>query len=183
MKKTVIFLGDGFEEIEALTVVDVLRRGNIDIKSMSLKDTLSVEGSHNIKITSDMPFDYEYAKNCDMIILPGGLTGTNNLKNHTGVIEILEYFVQNNKNIAAICAAPSILGEKNYLNGKKALCYPNFEKYLFGAELEKNKNVVTDGIFTTSRGPATSMEFALKLLEILNGDECSKNVAKGMLFI
>lgn len=180
MKNVVLFLADGVEEVEAITVIDILRRGDVEIKTMSISKSLIVEGSHKVNIKADLLFDKEIAENADMIILPGGGVGTDNLKKHKELNEVVEYFVKNNKYTAAICAAPTVLGVKGLLTGKKAVCYPGLEEQLKQAEIG-NDNVVIDGKIITSKGPGTAMEFALKILEILKGTEVCESVKSGLL--
>ncbi len=181
MSSVILFLADGFEEIEALSVVDILRRGNVDISTMSINDKSEVIGKSDINVTADMIFNKNTALGADMIILPGGGTGTENLKNSKDIIDIIKYFADNNKMISAICAAPSILGINGILNGYKAICYPGFESVLEGAEIT-DKNVVCDRNIITSKGPGTAVDFALAILKSLKGEECEKEVRKGLLY-
>lgn len=181
MEKVILFLADGFEEIEALSVVDILRRGNVNISTMSINNTIYVTGKSGIKVSADMPFDKDIALNGKMIILPGGGVGTENLKNNENIIEILKHFSKNNKNISAICAAPHILGINGILKGYKSTCYPGFEKYLEGAEIIDN-NVVHDKNIITSKGPGTSIDFALEILKTLKGEDCKETVRKGLIY-
>ena len=180
MNKAVIFLADGFEEIEALTVVDVLRRGGVDIETVSVSGRRSVMGAHNIEVAADRLFDGEEEKNADIIILPGGGTGTQNLKEHEGVNKLCAQFIAEDKYVAAICAAPSVLGVKGLLKGRRAVCYPGFEPQLEGAEIGSER-VVTDGRLITSKGPGTAADFALTLLSLLKDKETSDKVRAGML--
>lgn len=183
MSKAVVFFAEGFEEIEAVTIVDVLRRGGINVETVSISDTNIVKGAHNISISTDFVFDNRISEieNSDIIILPGGGLGTDNLKKHTGVNEIAEKFTKSGKYVAAICAAPSVLGIAGLLNTHTAVCYPGIEKQLFGAFIGEG-NVVVDGKFITSKGPATAMEFSLKILEVLAGKEKSDEIRKDLLF-
>jgi len=176
----IVFLAEGFEEVEALTVVDFLRRGNISAKTMSISAEKIVNGAHNIKVEADMVFDKNTALSSKMIVLPGGGVGTENLKKHQEVNEIIEYFNKNNKMISAICAAPSVLGVKGILEGKTAVCYPGFEPQLKGALIGKNNVEVCKNI-VTSKGPGTAAEFALKLVQILKGNETYESVKIGLL--
>jgi len=181
MSSVILFLADGFEEIEALSVVDILRRGNVDIYTMSINDKSEVIGKSNIKVTADMVFNKNTALKAEMIILPGGGVGTENLKNSRDIIDIIKYFADNNKMISAICAAPSVLGINGVLKGYKAICYPGFEKVLDGAEIT-DENVVCDRNIITSKGPGTAVDFALAVLKSLTGEECEKEVRKGLLY-
>lgn len=180
MKKALIFLVTGFEEIEALATVDILRRGDIDIKTVSLTDSKTVEGSHGIPVVTDLMFDDADFSSADILILPGG---TVRINEHEGLKKkILEFNIAN-KNIAAICAAPMVLGGLGLLKGKKATCYPGFEKYLDGAQLATNESVITEGNIVTGRGPGLTFDFALQLLETLAGKAKREEVAKGLLLI
>lgn len=178
MKKALIFLVTGFEEIEALATVDVLRRGGVDIKTVSLIDDKTVVGSHSIPVIADELFDNTDFSTADILILPGG---TVRINEHDGLKKKLLEFNSANKNIAAICAAPMVLGGLGLLKGKKATCYPGFEKYLEGAELATNEAVIIQGNVITGRGPGLTLDFALEILEILEGKAKRDEVAKGLL--
>ncbi|SHE55873.1 DJ-1 family glyoxalase III [Dysgonomonas macrotermitis] len=178
MKKALIFLVTGFEEIEALATVDVLRRGGVDIKTVSLIDSKTVEGSHGIPVIADQLFDDADFSAADILILPGG---TVRINEHEGLKKKVVEFNNAGKNVAAICAAPMVLGGLGILKGKKATCYPGFEKYLDGAELATDEAVVVQGNVITGRGPGLTLDFALQLLEILAGKAKRDEVAKGLL--
>ncbi len=180
MKKALIFLTTGFEEIEALATVDILRRGGVDIKTVSLTETKIVEGSHGVPVVADLMFQEAGFDSADILILPGG---TVKINEHDGLKEQVLNFCNNGKLIAAICAAPMVLGGLGILKGKKATCYPGFEKYLDGAILTTDAAVVTDGNIITGRGPGLTFEFALQLLEVLEGKAKRDEVAKGLLLI
>lgn len=178
MKKTAVLLADGFEEVEALTVVDIMRRANVLCDMVSIKD-IEVTGSHNIKVTSDKILDetiYDY----DLIVFPGGMPGATNLQKNSKVIEAVKKFNEEGKLVAAICAAPIVLAEAGIIEGKNITSYPGFEDELKGCNY-KGEKVVVDGNIITSRGPATAMEFAYKLLEVL-GNETYNDLKKGMLY-
>ncbi len=182
MNKVVVFLADGCEEIEALTPIDVLRRANVNVVGVSISDTLIVKGGHNIVIMADKLFNEVDFDKVDMVVLPGGLGGRDNLMAHKGVVDICKKLNSKGKFVTSICASPSVLGENNILKGRKAICYPGFESQLKGAEIV-TENVVEDENIITSRGPATALEFSLKLAEVLVGREAAENVAKGMLYL
>lgn len=182
MKKALIFLVAGFEETEALGTVDILRRGGMDIKTVSLLDTKTVEGSHSIPVIADLLFDEVDFSSADILILPGG-AGTAKLNEHEGLKKKLIEFNNAGKNVAAICAAPMVLGGLGILKGKKATCYPGFEKYLDGATFATDKAVVVEGNIVTGRGPGLTFDFALQLLEILAGKAKRDEVAKGLLLV
>lgn len=180
MSRAYLFLADGFEEIEALTTVDILRRGGVDISTVSIMKDKSVLGAHGIRVEADVMFDKKGYSDADMLILPGGGEGTKNLKEHKQLNGIIIKAEGEDKYIAAICAAPSVLGLAGILDGRKAVCYPGFELQLIGATIGKN-NVVKDGKIITSRGPGTAMEFALVLLETLEGRDVMSKVKKDIL--
>lgn len=178
MKNIFIFLATGFEEIEGLGTIDVLRRADLNVKSVSLTASKQVTTSHNITVTADLLFEEADFNTADMLILPGGTVKFNE---HQAMKNELVTFANTGKWVAAICASPMVLGGLKLLKGKKATCYPGFEKYLEGAILETDKAVVVDGNIVTGRGPGLTIDFALKLVEILAGKEKSEEVGKGLL--
>lgn len=180
MKKVNIYLAEGFEEIEAIIIIDVLRRGDIDAKMVSIKKELVVVGAHGIPITADLLLR-EIDPNADGHILPGGMPGTENLFQNENLKKIFSEAKEKGKLIGAICAAPSALGRWGLLEGKQATCYPGFEKLLVGASV-KSEIVVKDGNLFTSKGPGTAMEFGLALIEELVGRETKEEVKAGLLY-
>lgn len=181
MNKVVVFLANGCEEVEALTPIDTLRRGGADVIGVSITNTKVVNGAHGIDFMADELFENVNFDKVDMVVLPGGLGGRNNLMAHSGVLEVCKKLNNEGKYVTSICASPSVLGENGILKGKKAICYPGFEASLKGAEVI-DENVVVDGNIITSKGPATALEFSLKLLETLTSKENADSVAKGMLY-
>jgi len=178
MKKVYIFLTTGFEEIEALGTIDILRRGDVDLVSVSLENEKTVVGGHKIPVIADILFSDVDFDNAEMLILPGGTT---RLNEHEGLRAEVKKFTESGKNIAAICAAPMVLGTLGLLKGKNATAYPGFEQYLEGAVVDKTASVIVDGNIITGRGPGLTMNFALKLLELLKGKEQSNIVSKQLL--
>ena len=170
-------LADGFEEVEALAVVDVLKRAEIEVFMVSVMEEKLVTGAHQINVCADMCFDEADFDKCDMIFLPGGMPGTLNLKNHKGLIEQIKSFDKSGKNLAAICAAPSILGELGLLNQKRAVCFPGFEDSLKGAILV-NKRAGTDGNIFTSKGMGTALDLGLEIVKHVAGSEKSEELAR-----
>ncbi len=170
-----LFLADGFEEIEALTPVDMLRRAGIDVCTVSLNETFSVKGTHGISVTADALIKDVKPDNVEMVVLPGGLPGADNLRECSKVTEFIDVAERNGAYIAAICAAPRIIGEKGLLKGKKATCYPGFEKYLLGAECIDD-GCVRDGNIITAKGMGKSCEFSLCLIEVLQGKETAHRI-------
>ena len=169
MKECYVFLADVFEEIEALTVVDILRRDNIVVKTVSITDNCEVRGSHDIYVRADKVLSQVHSNDAAILILPGGMPGTLNLKECEPLMDMVRQFAQTNRRIAAICAAPTVLGDMGLLEGKKACCYPGMEEQLKGAKVCKD-DVVTDGNITTSRGLGTAIPFALELVRIFDSE-------------
>lgn len=178
--KAAIFLAEGFEEIEALATVDVLRRGGIDVKTVSVTGKFDVEGAHGITILTDILFEDTDFHGVDILILPGGMPGTRNLEKHSGLIDLIKRFHKDNKWIAAICAAPKILGKLGLLKGQVATCYPGFEKDLEGAILS-DESVVLSSQFITSRGAGTAVLFGLKIVELLKNKETADELKEKMI--
>ena len=171
-----LFLANGFETIEALAVVDMLRRAKIDVKTVGVTGKI-VASSHNIDVTADIEIDEFDVKNADAVVLPGGMPGTLNLEADKTVQGAVDYCVENKKYICAICAAPSILGHKGLLKGKEAICFPGFENDLTGAILS-DKYVVTAGLIITARGAGVAVDFGLEIVKALKGEETAENVRK-----
>ena len=180
MSKVYVFLAEGFEEIEGLTVVDLLRRAKIETEMVSIMDTKQVKGSHGIEVTADSLFaDHDY-EDAEILVLPGGMPGTLNLGNHEGLCTLLKKQYEAEKKIAAICAAPSVFGQLGFLNGRIATCYPGFESKLEGAIVLTTK-VAVDGHVTTSRGMGTAIDFSLKLIEQIIDLNTAMEISEGIL--
>lgn len=180
MATVYVFLADGFEEIEALTVVDLLRRASVDVTTVSITENILVHGAHGIDVMADILFKDDLSE-ADMLVLPGGGQGTKNLLAHEGLKGLLIDYEKKSRYLAAICAAPSILGTHGLLKGKRAICYPGFEDKLTGA-IVTNDKVVVDGKFITSKGPGTSIEFSLELIKILCGEETANEILDGIQY-
>ena len=176
-----VHLADGFEEIEALTIVDLLRRAGVETETVSITGRLPVTGAHDVKVIADILFEDAVYSDCELIVLPGGLPGATNLDEHDGLKEKIISFHNQGKGLAAICAAPLVFGHAGILDGKKATCYPGFEKELEGAETVTDA-VVSDRGVITSRGPATAMPFALAIIEEVRGKETADEIAGGLLY-
>ena len=174
--KALLFLVDGFEEIEALAVVDILRRGEVDVQTVSVTGSKEVIGSHRVPVIADMLFE-EAMFDVDVLILPGGTIALNN---HEGLKAQVKAYAETGKYVAAICAAPMVLGGLGLLKGKKATAYPGFEHYLEGAQFVPEK-VIVDGNIITGRGPGMTFDFGLTILEILKGKEAAQVVAGQLL--
>lgn len=177
-----IYLAEGFEEVEALTVVDVMRRAGIDAKTVSITGSRYVKGTHDIVVEADILYEEADHAKCEMIVLPGGLPGADYLNEHEGLAKHIKCFAEDaSKKLAAICAAPQVFGTCGILEGKKATIYPSMEGHLKGGQAT-DQNVTVDGNIITGMGPALAMEFALKLVEELKGKEAAEEVADGLLF-
>ncbi len=181
MLKTAIFLADGFEEIEALTVVDLLRRAGIDITMVSIMEGRTVIGSHRISVEADNLIGNIDFDAIDMIILPGGMPGTSNLDACEELKEKIREFADKGKKLAAICAAPTVYGKMGLLEGKKACCYPGREPDLLGADVRMTE-VTKDGNILTSRGMGTAIPFGLAIIEEYLGKDAAEDMAKKIVF-
>ncbi len=180
MAKIAIFLADGFEEVEAFAPVDILRRGGMDVSMVSIMGRKQVNGSHGIDVQADILLEELDFDSMDMLILPGGKMGTENLRICTLLHEKLREFDAAGKYIAAICAAPTVFGQLGLLKGKKATCYGGLEDKLTGAET-LTEPVVVDGHTITSRGMGTSIQFGLKLLEIFTDAATAEKMARTVM--
>ncbi len=179
MSQVAVLLADGFEEIEAVTIVDVLRRADVQVRTLALKNK-SVRGAHGITMEADALLEQEHSRNWDLVVLPGGQPGANTLRDDPRVASLIERQLGQNRKVAAICAAPIALGAHGMLKGRRATCYPGFEDQLHEAKLTLDP-VVVDQDITTSRGPGTAMSFALSLVEQLKGKSQADAIRKGML--
>ena len=181
MKKVCVFLADGFEEIEGLTVVDILRRAGVETETVSVMGRKQIHGSHDILVEADKLFEEADIAAADMLVLPGGMPGTLNLKAHEGLKGQLLAFDSQGKYLAAICAEPTVLSELGLLKGKKACAYPSFEDQLDCGEVLRVPTV-TDGNITTGRGMGAAIPFALKLTAILCGEEKAEEVKASIVY-
>ena len=173
------FFADGFEEIEAFTAIDTLRRGGLNVEIVSVTPDEIVVGAHDVSVLCDINFE-----NCDffdaeLLLLPGGMPGAATLDKHEGLRQALIAQHKAGKRIGAICAAPMVLASTGILEGKKATCYPSFEQYLDGAECV-NAHVVRDGNIITGMGPGAAMEFALTIVDLLVGREKVDELVEAM---
>ncbi|MCM1227378.1 MAG: DJ-1/PfpI family protein [Clostridium sp.] len=176
-----VFLANGFEEVEALTPVDMLRRCELEVMTVGVGGK-NIKGSHGITVAADIDTsEIKLDNDLDMIVLPGGMPGTLNLEKSADVQGAIDFCVGSNKYVAAICAAPSILGHKGLLEGKKATCYTGFEGELFGAEISGDP-VCTDGNIVTSRGAGTAMEFSFELVKNLVSEERAEILKNSVIY-
>ena len=174
-----VFLADGFEEIEAIGIIDILRRASLNVITVGI-GSKTVRGSHGIEVKADVLADEASPdEGLEAVGLPGGMPGTVNLDKSVKVHEFLDYAVKSGKLCAAICAAPSVLGHHGILEGREATCYPGFENELNGARLS-GKYVVQSSNVITGRGPGVTTDFALKVVEYLTNGEKAENIRKGM---
>ena len=175
-----LFLADGFEEVEALCPLDLLRRAGADVKTVGITGK-QVTGSHNITVTADiLPEEIVLDRELEMIILPGGMPGTTNLDASGAVHEAIRFAAERGITIGAICAAPMIIGKLGYLSGRSAICYPGFEKYLIGANISA-KSVVVDENFITAKGMGVAAQCGLALVIVLFGEDCVSELFKSTM--
>ena len=182
MSRTAIFFATGYEEIEALTVVDILRRAGEEITMVSITDERSVTSSHGVEVTMDKVLSEVNFDETDVIVLPGGMPGTKNLEACAALMEQVDAFVQAGKTVAAVYAAPSILGHRGHLNGKKACSFPDMESQLEGAEVLREPAVI-DGNIITGRGMGAAIPFGLAILEKLQGKEAADAMGKKIVYM
>lgn len=179
--KVYLFLADGFETIEALAVVDILRRGGIEVKTVSIMGRELVESAQKVTVKADELFENVDLNDASLLLLPGGLPGANYLNEHEGLRQAILKHNEEGKKLGAICAAPMVFGSLNLLNNRKATCYPGFEKHLTGAQYTGDF-VTIDGNIITAKGAAASLEYAYCLLEWLTNAEKANEIKSGMLY-
>ena len=172
-----VFLANGFEEIEAIAAIDVLRRAELDVVTVGVPSS-AVMGSHGLVVDCDIYVDMVEKENCEMIVLPGGMPGTLNLAANSKVKEMIEYMNENNRYIGAICAAPSILGQMGLLDGKVATCFPGFEEEMGDAIVSKD-SVCVDGNIITAKGAGVAVDFGLTLVSMFD-ERKSVSIRKAM---
>jgi len=182
MKESFVFLAEGFEEVEALTVIDILRRAGIPVKTVSITSCLQVTGAHGITVTADLIFDNTLFVDAPWLILPGGMPGAVNLYEFAPLQGLLEQQAKSEHGrIAAICASPAVvLGQLGLLRGERATCYPGFEDKLSGAQAVAAP-VVVSGKFVTGNGPANAMLWSLAIVKESIGSQIAETVADGLL--
>ena len=181
MKTVYLFLATGFEEIEALTIVDMLRRAEIDITTVSISRNLQVEGAHGITVTADCTWVELSTEDADWLILPGGMPGTKYLNEYQPLRNLLADFYKKGGKVAAICAAPTVLASLGFLEKRRATAYPSCMEGLAGAE-RSLESVVVDGNVTTSRGLGTAVDFALSLIGQLLGEKKADEIAESVVY-
>jgi 4-methyl-5(b-hydroxyethyl)-thiazole monophosphate biosynthesis len=179
MTKIIVFLATGFEEMEALTPVNIWRRAGFEVITVSISNELSVCGSHHIIVMADQLFEDCNLDDADMLFLPGGIPGATNLDTHVGLGELLLSFHSTNKTLGAICAAPLVLGHKQLLKGKKATCFPGFENEMLHAEYTGN-SIQSDGNIVTGKGAGVAMEYALQIVARFTTANFANDLAQKM---
>ena len=186
MSKLAVFFAEGYEEIEALTVVDICRRCGLEVdmvavSGVSAQDGRLVKSSHNVTVQMDKTFEQVNFDEYDMLVLPGGKLGTENLEAHAGLMAQVDAFYQGGRYVAAICAAPSILGHRGILKGRKACCYPGFESQLEGADVTEGPVEISDKV-VTARGMGASVDFALAIAGIFCGQDKADEMAETICY-
>ena len=181
MSKIGIFIADGCEEIEGLTVVDIVRRAKLEIDTISITGKKEVTSSHNVTFLTDTTAEKADFASYDGIVLPGGMPGTIHLGENETVNRVIKEFAAEGKLVAAICAAPSVLGQAGILEGKRATCHPGFEDKLLGANVEFEP-VVRDSNVITSRGMGTAIPFALEIVRYFLDDAAVEHVKTGLVY-
>lgn len=175
-----VILADDFEEIEAFEPVDIMRRAGIEVKTVSIMSGKTVKGSHGIIAEADIMVNEINVKDMDMLVLPGGM-GHLLIDASNEVHALINHAIVENIYIAAICASPSILGKKQILSGKRATCYPGFEKYCYGAEMTGEKAVI-DGKIITGRGPGAAADFGFAIVSVLKGENTANSLKEDMQY-
>lgn len=174
-----VLLADGFEEIEAIEPIDIMKRAGLMVLTVGVNEK-NVKGAHGINVCADITIDDVNKTDMQLLMLPGG-SGYENLDKSEKVHELIDYAVENNLYIAAICAAPSILGKKGLLDGKNAVCFPGFEKYMIGAKI-KNEKAVMDGKIITAKGAGAACDFGFLMVSVLKDEETSKELKRVMQY-
>lgn len=182
MKDSYLFLAEGFEEVEALTPVDVLRRAGMNVKTVSITSSLQVTGAHGVTVTADLIYNNTLFKDPAWLILPGGMPGATNLYEFAPLHGLLtQQASRRGGHIAAICASPGVvLGQLGLLKGRKATCYPGFDNLMIGAKYEREP-VVSDDVFVLGDGPAHALLWSLSIVRTELGMDAAHKVASGML--
>ncbi len=177
MSKVTVFIADGTEEVECLTIVDLLRRAGIDVRLVSIMESQTVVSSHKVTIVADGQFDTEDYSDSDMLFIPGGMPGVTNMLAHEGLKDLIKRFNAEGKRLGAVCAGPSVLGQAGVLEGKKATCFPGWEDKLNCGEYT-GALVQTDGLVITGRGLGACIEEGLEIIRIFKGDEASSDIKR-----
>lgn len=182
MAKVYEFLAEGFEEIEALAPVDILRRGDVPVQMVSVTGEKTVRSSHGVQVVADLLFEECSFDDADLLLLPGGMPGATHLNSHEGLRQVLLRHVEKGKRVGAICAAPMVLGSLGLLEGKRATCAPGFEQYLEGAHYTAEL-VTEDGLFITGKGAAASLTYGYQLLALFSRAEEINELQRRMQYL
>ena len=177
-----MFLADGFEEVEALCPLDILRRAGVEVTTVGVGGRDMIRGSHGITVQADIVDVMYRDSNPEMIILPGGMPGSDNLDKSKTVDAALRAGARNGAYLCAICAAPFVLGKRGLLEGKSAVCFPGFEEYLAGASVIEDKTVVRDGNIITAKGMGAAFEFGLELVRVLKDDATAEKISASVFY-
>ncbi|MCX7614790.1 MAG: DJ-1/PfpI family protein [Clostridiales bacterium] len=177
-----VFLADGFEEMEAIVPIDILRRADISVKTVAVGSKKTIESTRRIPVVADLLMNEVKLDEIEMIVLPGGQPGVNHLYDCAELRDIVQYAYEQKKYVAAICAAPLILGRLGILRGKKAVCYPGYEGDLTDTDVTKTETLVQDGKVITAKGAGVASTFAFKLVELLKDSKTSESIRKAMIF-
>lgn len=171
-----ILLADGFEEAEAVVPADLLRRAGAEVALVGVTGRV-VTGAHGIAVTCDLELEQAKGAAAELLMIPGGLDGVRNIGASPAAMELIQSAAEAGRYVAAICAAPSLLGKLGLLNGRKAVCYPGLEEAMGPADAQRGRSVVVDGPFITGEGPGAAFDFGLKLVETLKGADAAKQVS------
>lgn len=171
-----MFLADGFEEVEALCPLDILRRAGLEVTTVGIGGKDVIRGAHGVIVHADLPDIMYRDSDPDMLILPGGMPGSKNLDESRIVDSALRAASRKGAYLAAICAAPMVLGKRGYLEGKRAVCFPGFEEYLTGATIAEENTVVRDGNIVTAKGMGAAFDFGLELVRCLKNDGTAEKI-------
>lgn len=177
MCKVTVFIADGTEEVECLTIVDLLRRAGIDVRLISIMDTEKIVSSHKVTIIADGTFGTEDYSDSDMLFIPGGMPGTKNMLAHEGLKDLIVKFFNEGKKVAAVCAGPSVLGQAGILKDKKVTCFPGWEDK-FECKEYTGALVETDGSVITGRGLGACIDEGLEMIRILKGEEAADDIKR-----
>ncbi|MDO4692577.1 MAG: DJ-1/PfpI family protein [Porphyromonadaceae bacterium] len=180
-KNVYVFLAEGFEEIEAVTTIDLLRRAGLSTTTIAVGNSLEVSGAHHITLRADKPLDEVDLSRADALVLPGGLPGVDNLNSSEVLRSMLRQMYDSGRLVAAICAAPMILGQLGILKGRHATCYPSFERHLTGYKTSEQK-VITDGHVITACSAGVAVDFGLEIIKYLLGDQEALRVAGEIIY-
>ena len=177
-----IFLGRGFEEIEAIAPGDILRRGGVSVSYVSIDGSTMVEGAHGISIAADLPLEALTLEDAELFVIPGGLGGVESVEASPAAMECLRMAKQQNIPLAAICAGPRVLARLDITKGRQIVCYPGMETQMGEATVIRDQTTAVDGDLITGRGPGAALDFGLQLLRFLRGDAAAQAVAEGMTY-